>query len=222
MHDTSDDTTSHVASDDDATVEAQTMQWLRRVVMGLNLCPFARQDTVRTTIVRGNDDESILSRVFDELVTRTTEPGTTLVVCPECHPNDFASYLDLLELIETGLIQGDATFEGVVQVAPFHPLFQFEGSEPDDIDNWTNRAPFPLFHILREDEVTTAVDRLDGDAGKVWRRNAGLMQAMERDLGMDGFQQVMRGNPTAGESKQVRLRDLLKQYRTELSADKTA
>ncbi|GKY98246.1 hypothetical protein MPSEU_000782300 [Mayamaea pseudoterrestris] len=218
---------SHVSASstvkDDASVEEETINWLRRVVIGLNLCPFAerplRQDKVLIDVVRGSDDEEILSRVFDQLLFRTTEPGTTLVVCPECHPDDFHSYLDMLELIETGIIKDDSTFEGVIQVAPFHPLFQFEGSEPDSVDNWTNRSPYPLFHILREDEVTLAVDRLDGDAGKVWRRNAGLIQAMEKDFGSDGLQDIMRGETGATE-QQTQLRELLKCHRIDLSNNK--
>jgi hypothetical protein len=207
-------------SPDDAVVKEETLNWLRRVVIGLNLCPFAerplRQDAVHIDIVRGNDDEEILSKVFDQLLVRTTQPGTTLVVCPECYPTEFESYLDVLELIETGIIKDDATFEGVVQVAPFHPLFQFEGSEPDSIDNWTNRSPYPLFHILREDEVSAAVDRLDGDAGKVWKRNADLIQALEQALDSEGFQEVMRGEPSA--SKQTRIRDILKSHRIDMSS----
>jgi uncharacterized protein len=214
---------THVGNNllDDVAVKEQTMQWLRQVVVGLNLCPFAdkplRQNAIQIAIVRGMNEERILSSVFDELLARTTQPGTTLVVCPECHPDDFESYLYVLDLIETGIIKDDATFEGVVQVAPFHPLFQFEGSEPESVDNWTNRAPFPIFHILREDEVTLAVDRLDGDAGKVWRRNADLIQAMEEDLGSEGLHQVMQGVPL---TDQTRIRDLLKRHRIDLTGKK--
>jgi hypothetical protein len=208
---------------DDANVQEETMMWLRRVVIGLNLCPFAekplREKLIRTRVVRGDDDEIILSAVFDELVARADSPGTTLIICPECHPESFELYLNILHLIEEGLIKDDETFEGIVQVAAFHPHFQFEGSEPDDVDNWTNRSPYPLFHILREDEVSQAVDRLDGDAGKVWRRNAKLIQSIDQTLGRETLQNIMRAKDT--DSAQGQLRAILKQVRLDFDKDQT-
>lgn len=204
----------------DATIREDTLTWLKGAIIGLNLCPFAdkpyRQNAVHLAIVHGTDDDTILSAIYDEMLTRTTESGTTLVICPEYHPDDFEAYLDLLALVENGIIQGDAQFEGVVQVAPFHPLFQFEGSGADSVDNWTNRSPYPIFHILREEEVTKAVDQIDGDAGKVWRRNVSLLQAIARDMGSDSLPGIMRGK--VDKPKKAILRELLRKFRIEFSS----
>jgi hypothetical protein len=199
---------------DDASIHEEVLSWVRRVIIGINLCPFAekplRQDRIRVQVVRGDNNETILSSVLDELIARTTTPGTTLVVCPEYYPDDFESFLDLNELIEEGLIKDDDTFDGVLQVVPFHPLFQFEGSQPSSIDNWTNRSPYPLFHILREDEVSRAVDQLQGDSGKVWRRNLEVMQQLSIELGADTLQNFIQGKEI-DETKLARLQEILKQ-----------
>jgi hypothetical protein len=85
--------------------------------------------------------------------------------------------MSLVQYIEEDVME-NLNLHGIVQLAPFHPQFVFEGSAPDGIDNYTNRSPYPMFHILREDEVSRAVDKLDGDAGKVWRRNIDLLETM--------------------------------------------
>ena len=109
---------------------------------------------------------------------------------------------------------------GNVQVAPFHPLFQFEGSDLDGIDNYTNRSPYPIFHLLREDEVAQAVDQLDGDAGKVWKRNIGLLEAMQQELGMDAFRQIMKGDLDEKANLWLKTKDLLRRFRLRLGAQK--
>ncbi|KAL3827490.1 hypothetical protein ACHAXA_003759 [Cyclostephanos tholiformis] len=111
--------------------------------------------------------------------------GTTIVVAPEYHPRDFASYMSLVHYIEDELMD-EYDLHGSVQLAPFHPRFVFDGNDDDGIDNHTNRGPYPMFHVLREDEVSRAVDGLDGDAGRVWRRNVDLLMRMEERYGREG------------------------------------
>ena len=97
---------------------------------------------------------------------------------------------------------------GIVQLAPFHPQFVFEGSAPDGIDNYTNRSPYPMFHILREDEVSRAVDKLDGDAGKVWRRNIDLLEMMVdrfgKEVAVRAMMIEMDGLPLEGMDEMMR------------------
>jgi hypothetical protein len=92
--------------------------------------------------------------------------------------------MSLVQYIEEDVME-NLNLHGIVQLAPFHPQFVFEGSGTDDIDNYTNRSPYPMFHILREDEVSRAVDKLDGDAGKVWRRNIDLLETMVDRFGKE-------------------------------------
>ena len=172
----------------DEDIEKETMEWVRRVVVGWNLCPFAdgsvRQGALRLETVRGSDEQTILGAVLGEMLVRKDVPGTTLVIAPECHPNDFSKYLEFVNAIEHDFME-EYDLHGHVQVAPFHPLFEFEGSGTDGIDNYTNRAPYPIFHVLREEEVESAVARLGGDASRVWKRNVELLKDMKDTLGSE-------------------------------------
>jgi len=80
-----------------------------------------------------------------------------------------------------------------VKIAPFHPLFEFSGSGIESVDNLTNRSPYPTFHILREEEVSTAVRKIGGDSSKIWQRNVSLLQTFEEELGREKTEMIMRG-----------------------------
>ena len=173
-------------------------------MIGYGLCPFAdrplREGRLRLVVVRGDDDEEVASAVVYELVSRSgdSNPGTTVVIAPEYHPDDFEKYMSLVSYIEEDVMD-DLDLVGKVQLAPFHPKFVFDGSGIDGIDNFTNRGPYPMFHVLREDEVSIAVDKLDGDAGKVWRRNVDLLGRMEGRYGREGAARMMEGGEDRGE-----------------------
>lgn len=186
----------------DSVVRSQTLDWIKQVVIGLNLCPFAASPLASNKLsietIRGHDAESIAAAVLLELILRVDNPGTTVVVAPECSPDDFETYLQVLNFIEA--IMEEHKLVGKVQVAPFHPLFEFGGRSDDDdgaggdgkgIDNYTNRSPFPMFHVLREEEVGAAVDKLDGDASVVFDRNIRLMNMLYDKLGREGVEKVM-------------------------------
>jgi len=181
----------------DDVIEMETMDWVKRVVVGWNLCPFAdksiRENALRLHTVRGTDEETILGAVLGEMVVRKDMPGTTLVIAPECYPENFEKYLEFVNALEQDFMD-EYELHGHVQVAPFHPLFEFEGSGKEGIDNYTNRAPYPIFHVLREQEVETAVDKLGGDASRVWKRNVELLEDMQDTLGGEqGVKDAMIG-----------------------------
>lgn len=221
------------------TIEQRTRLWLEQCVIGMNLCPFAdrpyREHLVDIIVERSDDDTEVIAAVLAEAGRRRRIPGTTLVVCPNCHANDFHSYLDVVRAVEE-LLQDcpceKAKDEGVndndddddgggprlsdyIQVAPFHPQFVFDGSEVGGPDNWTNRSPYPIFHVLREDEVSKAVDRLDGDAGRVWKRNVNLLVDLEHELGRTEFERFMSGNAVKDGDKALteRVASAVRQYR---------
>ncbi|KAL3790047.1 hypothetical protein HJC23_011403 [Cyclotella cryptica] len=203
--------TSNSFNPSDDTVESQTLEWIRRVVIGYNLCPFAekplREDKLKLSVVRGNDTESIASTVLYEMIMQTERPGTTVVIAPEFFPDDFEEYMALVQYLEEDIIEEHEDLRGVVQIAPFHPLFQFEGSGNSGVDNYTNRSPYPMFHILRENEVSKAVDKLGGDASKVWERNVRLLEHMEMKLGKEGVENAMKGERVMG------MEDVLKEVK---------
>ena len=232
-------------------IQQKTKDWLESVVIGFNLCPFAerplRRDEIKIEVLRGNDiqldekggnkndddDKSVLlTWILDLLLEQKTTPGTTLVVCPELFPDDFLSFWEVVQIIENGLLV-DHDLVGTLQVAPFHPLFEFardksyDEMEDDEVkagslvdsgvDNWTNRSPYPTIHILREDEVSRAVDRLEGgDAANVWKSNVNLLHALYQEMGGNKtlFDEIMKGKlREQDESVQIKVRDLLKKFR---------
>ena len=184
-------------------IKSQSIEWIKKVVIGYNLCPFAdqtiRENKLKVSVVRGNDDQNVAAAVVYELIARSDESqhGTTVVCAPEFYPDDFHRYMSLVQLLEDDVME-EHELHGSVQIAPFHPKFEFEGSGSDGIDNYTNRSPYPMFHILRENEVAAAVDKMGGDASKVWVRNVKLLERMEEKWGRDGTVKAMKGEAMDG------------------------
>lgn len=201
---------------EDQEILQHTLDWVQGVVIGLNLCPFAekpfRSKQLYMEVINGIDENEILSRVLGECLVRQTKPGTSLMICPDLYPQKFDAFLQVYNILNEGvLVDYDLTDD--IQVAPFHPLFEFEGSGSDGVDNYTNRSPYPIFHILREEDVGRAVDLLDGDASRVWRRNVDLLEALGDVLSKEEMEQVMTGNvddSTIREKVKSILRDLKK------------
>eukprot|EP00555_Chaetoceros_dichaeta_P003587 CAMPEP_0198250254 /NCGR_PEP_ID=MMETSP1447-20131203/1516_1 /TAXON_ID=420782 /ORGANISM="Chaetoceros dichaeta, Strain CCMP1751" /LENGTH=211 /DNA_ID=CAMNT_0043935061 /DNA_START=315 /DNA_END=950 /DNA_ORIENTATION=+ len=183
--------------DDDELVIQNTQTWIQKVVIDLNLCPFAEKSRSRseifTSVVRGDDVEEIVGAILDQcLVRKESGVGTSLIVCPDFSLGDFCGeYMDVLGMAEDNL--GVHDLEGHIQIAPFHPIFEFSGSGIEGVDNLTNRSPYPTFHILREEEVSTAVRKIGGDSSKIWQRNVSLLETFEEELGREKTEMIMRG-----------------------------
>ncbi|MDO9403418.1 MAG: DUF1415 domain-containing protein [Polaromonas sp.] len=147
---------------EDAVVNA-TRLWLEKAVIGLNLCPFAKavyvKNQVRLVVSKARHADDLLEELDRELdllaATPASEVDTTLLIHPTLF-EDFLDFNDFLEIAE-GVVD-EHGLEGVIQLASFHPRFQFDGTEPDDIGNFTNRAPFSILHLLREDSIDKAVE----------------------------------------------------------------
>jgi len=139
-----------------------TKSWIEKIVIGLNFCPFASQPFKSNSIHYEVVIESNLNVVlgeFSKMCNQLLEDETietSLIILPE-HFDDFEQYLDMIDLCEQLLIMEN--LEGVFQVASFHPQYLFAGSDESDASNYTNRSPFPMIHILREDSLTTAIDK---------------------------------------------------------------
>ncbi len=165
---------------DSAAVERATRRWVADVVVGLNLCPFARkemvQDRIRFRISDAMGEEHLLEHLCEELrwLEEFPDTETTLLIHPRVLA-DFQEYNAFLEVVE-GLIV-DLKLEGVFQVASFHPDYQFAGTAPGDPENFTNRSPYPMLHLLREASVERAVDAYP-DTDSIPERNIRLMNEM--------------------------------------------
>lgn len=176
----------------DEQVLADTRRWIEKAVIGLNLCPFARsvyvKNQVRIVVSHARHLDAFLDeldRELDLLVnTPAEEIDTTLLVHPTLFP-DFFVFNDFLNVVDD--VVAEHELEGVIQVASFHPLFQFEGVEADDISNATNRAPYPVLHLLREASVERAVATEGGDAEVIVERNIATL----RELGVAGWQALL-------------------------------
>ena len=147
----------------DAVVIARTLRWMERAVIGLNLCPFAKavhaKGQVNVAVSRVNDADALLqelARQMQELIA--LDPAvrdTTLLVLPDAFA-DFLDFNDFLDPVDALL--DELRLEGVLQVASFHPYYQFADTEADDITNFSNRSPYPTLHLLREDSIARAVE----------------------------------------------------------------
>jgi hypothetical protein len=168
-------------------VLAATRQWLEKAVIGLNLCPFAKavyvKNQVRLVVSQARHADDLLEELDRELdllvATPAEEIDTTLLIHPTLF-QDFLDFNDFMEIAE-GVVD-EHELEGVVQLASFHPKFQFEGTEPDDLGNYTNRAPFAILHLLREESVERAVQAYP-DAEGIFERNIETLN----QLGLAGW-----------------------------------
>ena len=180
--------------DDEAVITA-TRQWIEKAVIGLNLCPFAKavyvKNQVRYVVSRAPHLDGFLEDLDRELdflaAANPDEVDTTLLVHPTLLP-DFLDFNDFLQLAEAAV--GEHGLDGVIQIASFHPRFQFEDTAPDDMGNFTNRAPFPTLHLLREASIARAVAAFP-EAGTLYERNIETLQA----LGHAGWQALWRSKP---------------------------
>jgi hypothetical protein len=171
-----------------------TRHWLTHAVIGLNLCPFAKavyvKDQIRYAVSEARTFEDVLADIETELKylaeTDPDQTDTTLLIVPHALAN-FAEYNDALHFADTLLKQ--LRLEGELQIASFHPNYQFDDAESDDIENFTNRAPYPIFHLLREASIERAVEAFP-DAADIYERNmatlrrlghAGWLARMKRD-----------------------------------------
>lgn len=176
-------------ADDDAIVGA-TRRWLEHAVIGLNLCPFAKsvyvKEQVRYVVSNATEPEQLLETLMDELQrlsdTSPDEVDTTLLI----HPfvlTDFEDYNEFLDVADAAL--EDMQLEGELQVASFHPNYQFADTDVNDISNYTNRAPYPTLHLLREDSIARAVEAFP-QAEAIFEKNIETMEA----LGHDGWDKL--------------------------------
>ncbi len=144
-------------------VESAVREWLDTVVIGLNLCPFAARPVhaglLRVCVSEAETELDLLTELQLELTRLDETPPekleTTIIAAPRILA-DFADYNDFLDRVDALLDRFEWT--GAYQVASFHPRYRFAGTEIDDAENYTNRAPYPLLHLLREDSVEAALD----------------------------------------------------------------
>ncbi|PZP28363.1 MAG: DUF1415 domain-containing protein [Roseateles depolymerans] len=164
-----------------------TRDWVVKAVIGLNLCPFAKSvhvnERIRYVVSDATEPEQLLKDLAHELLAlKRADPeevDTTLLIHPQVL-GDFLAFNDFLEAADA-LVE-ELELDGVLQIADFHPDYQFDGSAADDISNYTNRAPYPTLHLLREDSIERAVESMP-DTAAIYENN---LDTLAR-LGVDGW-----------------------------------
>lgn len=187
-------------ADDDDAVIAATRAWVDKAVIGLNLCPFAKsvqvKGQIRYVVSRAPDPEALyedLCREIEFLAAADPEQlDTTLLIHPEVL-TDFLDYNAFLDVADAAV--EDLGVDGEIQVASFHPDYQFAGTEPGDIDNCTNRSPFPMLHLLREASIERAVAAIP-DAADIYENNIATMEK----LGAAGWEKLQEEIGAAAEA----------------------
>jgi len=174
----------------DAAVIGATRQWVETVVVGLNLCPFAKRelvrDRIRFVVSPATDEEQLIRDLDHELGFLQAHPEveTTLLVHPAVL-GDFEDYNQFLDLVDVLIAQ--MRLRGELQVASFHPDYQFQDTGPDDVENTTNRSPYPMLHLIREASIGAAIAHYPDPEG-IPERN---IDTVER-LGMAHMQALLR------------------------------
>jgi uncharacterized protein len=176
---------SHNPALNSTTVIDETRRWIAEIVIGLNLCPFARRvfegGLVRYVVSEAQDATTLLTDLDRELrklaSTPIAEIETTLLIHPHVF-GDFLAYNDFLDAAEG--LAGSLDLEGVIQIASFHPRYRFADAQADAVENYTNRSPYPMLHLLREESVS-AIALDEQELLEIPRRNIETLRALGRD-----------------------------------------
>ena len=169
-----------------------TKRWINSVVLNLNLCPFAHkvvtEDKIHFVLFEGDSFEELSQLLWKEISVLAFDEDihhtTTLIILKDLG-KDFFDYLDLVEWSNELLSESEAA--DLIQIAEFHPNYQFEGTLPKDVQNFTNRAPFPMFHLLKEKEVSQALENYPNPEN-IPQENIKKMN----QLGWDGIHQILK------------------------------
>ncbi len=174
---------------DEELIRADTLRWIDRFVVGLELCPFAKRSIdagrLRIEVSDATEPARLVESLEVELGILAASGGSesshslesTLLV----HPNvlkDFRDFNDFLDVADATLVR--QSLEGKIQIASFHPDYQFEATEPDDLGNYTNRSPFPMLHLIREEAVSRAIAEYPDPEG-IPTRNVALLESLGRN-----------------------------------------
>ncbi|HEV3447900.1 MAG TPA: DUF1415 domain-containing protein [Gemmataceae bacterium] len=182
--------------DKQAVIEA-TRRWISSIVIGLNLCPFAQRvfqtDKIRYVVTLAHDEVALLQDLAAELKALVSSPistvETTLLIHP-CALGNFRDYNDLLGDAER--LVGDLGLRGTIQIANFHPDYQFAGTDPGAVENYTNRSPHPMLHLLREASIS-AVASDPNELLEIPRRNIKTLRGLGREQVLEKLKALADG-----------------------------
>ena len=179
----------------DEFVTASCYLWVKEFVYGFGMCPFAasvlKEDSLNISIVRydvtsSSYIENICSKIIQEaiMLKENDNVRTSLVAIPQLV--DFLDLLAVSQIVEEHL--EEIEMDKDIQIATFHPNYQFEGTHSQNIENWTNKSPYPMIHLLRVEDVAKALETYPGDPDDIWKNNIKKLET----LGEEGIRRVMK------------------------------
>jgi len=177
----------------ESAVIAETRRWIELMVIGLNLCPFARRvfagELIRYVVTPATDADGLRAALTEELVLLANAPPERIETTLLIHPLALADFLDYNDfLADADQLIDDLGYRGVIQIASFHPQYRFGGTKPDAVENYTNRSPHPMLHLLREESVA-AVNHDEEVMAGIPERNIATLKA----LGLKRVQEMLKG-----------------------------
>ena len=182
--------------DKQAAIE-RTRRWIASMVIGLNLCPFARRvfeaDKIQYIVTDAEDETALLEELARELKTLASAPISSAETALLIHPNALGSFLDYNEFLGAGerLIDG-LGLRGIIQLASFHPRYQFANTVPDAAENYTNRSPYPMLHLLREESIS-AITGNPKELRDIPRRNIKTLKDLGREKILEKLKAIEDG-----------------------------
>jgi uncharacterized protein len=181
--------------DEQAVIEV-TRRWISQVVIGLNLCPFARRvfqgNLIHYVVSKATTEDGLVEELDAELRNLVRVPATEIETTVLIHPLMLGNFLDFNNFLASAdRLISSLRLRGVIQLASFHPDYQFEGTEPGDVENYTNRSPYPMLHLLREDSITKVAGNED-ELLEIPQRNIKLLKSLGRERMLEILKAITR------------------------------
>jgi uncharacterized protein len=182
---------------DPQTAITGTRRWISSLVIGLNLCPFARRvfeaDKIRYVVSDAEDEQMLLQDLAGELATLVSLPILSVETTLLIHPRVLGNFPDYNAFLEAGdRLVRELGLRGIIQIASFHPKYQFAGTDPDAVENYTNRSPYPMLHLLREESVSRVAND-PKELLEIPRRNIETLQRLGRSKILEKLKATAEG-----------------------------
>jgi hypothetical protein len=182
---------------DNQTVIEVTRRWISSMVIGLNLCPFARRvflaDKIRYVVSDAQDEMTLLKDLTTELRALASSPIASVETTLLIHPRTLGNFLDYNDFLSVGeRLVADLGLRGTIQIASFHPDYQFAGTDAAAVENYTNRAPYPMLHLLREESISQAASDPDEQL-EIPRRNIETLRGLGREKILEKLKAIEDG-----------------------------
>jgi uncharacterized protein len=174
-----------------------TRRWISSMVIGLNLCPFAQRvfqaDKIRYVVTDAQDETALLRDLTGELKGLASAPISSVETTLLIHPRALGNFLDFNDFLSAGERRvADLSLRGTLQIASFHPAYQFAGTDPGAVENYTNRSPYPMLHLLREESISEVAGAMN-DRLEIPRRNIETLKGLGRERILEKLKAIQVG-----------------------------